>query len=240
MKYLPYFLAGLFFVTLSLTAIFRYHDIHQSFVRFLANNLNLTIQHLYISGVENTNIEKLNKAINLQKNDSIFKDSSSTIRKRIEELPWVRLAHVQRILPNAFKIDIIEHKGIATIKFNNQRWALNSKGNLIDIVDDSFNYLLELSGEESKENASGLFSLFADWTDLLFLAKQAEFIGKRRWNLYLENGTLIMLPEEGVRHSLKVLKVLHNQQKILKKQRIKIDLRNVEKHIIIDEQTNRI
>lgn len=238
--YIPYALA-FFACSLTLLALaFNYHKFSAGFTRFLSHNLNLRVDHMYIAGANNTDVKKLRNAIELEKGQPIFSVSTKQIRQQIEDLPWVRLAQVQRILPNKLKVNIIEHKAIATIKFNEQRWALNSKGELIDIVDDKFNYLLELSGPQAKENAASLFSLFSNWTDLLFLVKQAEFIGKRRWNLYLENGIIILLPENGVRHALKVLKVLNQQQRVLTKKDIRIDLRNVKKHIIVDEKTETL
>jgi cell division protein FtsQ len=239
-KILPYVLAMLVFVfTLALIAI-NYDKISQAGTSFLAKHLNLKVKHIYITGVEYTNPDDLASSINIRKGDSLFLAEPSTMRKQLELLPWVRLAQVQRIFPDSLKIKIFEHKAIATILFNEQRWALNSKGELIDIVSSDFNYLLELSGDGAKENAAVFFSLFTNWTDLLFLSKQAEFVGKRRWNLYLENGSIIMLPEENVRYALEVLKVLDEQQRVLSKKSIKVDLRNVSKHIIIDEKSNHI
>ena len=234
----PYALAFLAFVGILFTVNYFKQDISNGFTRFLSHNLGLKVDHMYISGIENTDVTKLRSAIEIKKGQPIFSVSTQDIRDQVESLPWVRLAQVQRILPNKISVKIIEHKAIATIKFNDERWALNSKGELIDIVDDKFNYLLELSGTNAKDNAASLFSLFTNWTDLLFLVKQAEFVGSRRWNLYLDNGILVMLPEENVRYALRVLQVLNNQQRILSKKKIKIDLRNVQKHIIIDEKTN--
>lgn len=237
-KTIPYLL-GLLTFLLAINLVYFKYDYIKSYVDDLVSkNLNLKIDHIYLTGIKHSNINSINETINLKKGDPLFSAKPAIIRKKLEELPWVRLAKVQRILPNKLKIQIFEHKAIATIMFNNQRWALNSKGELIDIVDNSFNYLLELSGTKAKENAAVFFSLFSNWTDLLFFCKQAEFIGERRWNLYLENGTVILLPEENVRYALEVLKVLNNQQRVLKKDKIKIDLRNVEKHIIIDEKSN--
>lgn len=239
-KFVPYALAFLVFVGVVFSIGYFKDDISNGFTRFLSHNLGLKVDHMYISGVENTDVTNLRNAIEIKKGQPIFSVSTQTIREQVESLPWVRLAQVQRILPNKINVKIIEHKAIATIKFNDERWALNSKGDLIDIVGDNFNHLLELSGVNAKENAASLFSLFTNWTDLLFLAKQAEFVGSRRWNLYLDNGILVMLPEENVRYALKVLQVLNNQQRILSKNKIKIDLRNVQKHIIIDEKTNTL
>lgn len=238
--YIPYALAFLACIFTILALVYYSHNINAAFTRFLSHNLNLRVDHMYITGANNVNIERLRKAIEIKKGQPIFSVSTSKIRQQVESLPWVRLAQVQRILPNTLKIKIIEHKAIATIKLNDSRWALNSKGELIDLVDDQFNHLLELSGVQAKENAASLFSLFSEWTDLLFLVKQAEFIGTRRWNLYLDNGIIVMLPEDGVRHALKVLKVLNQQQRVLTKKQIKIDLRNVNKHIIIDEKTETV
>ena len=236
----PYALVLLLFLSIFSTIAYYNQAISNSFTKFLSQNLNLKVDHMYISGVENTDVKDLREAIEIDKGEPIFSVSTAEIRSQVEALPWVRIAQVQRILPNALKIKIFEHKAIATIKFDDQQWALNSKGELIDTVGAEFNHLLELSGNQAKENAAGLFSLFANWTDLLFLVKQAEFIGKRRWNLYLENGTIILLPEENVRYSLKVLKILNEQQRILNKKKIKIDLRNVNKHIVIDEKANTL
>ena len=239
-SYIPYALGFLSVVLLLGVIVFNASKINNAFTNFLSNQLNLRVDHLYITGVENTNLEKLRLAIELKKGQPIFSVSTHEIRQQVESLPWVRLAQVQRVLPNALKVKIIEHKAIATIRFDDTKWALNSKGELIDIVDEKFDHLLEISGPSSKEKAASLFSLFANWTDLLFLAKQAEYIGNRRWNLYLENGIIILLPEEKVRYALKVLKQLNKQQRILNKTKIKIDLRNVDKHIIIDENVNTL
>lgn len=239
-NYLPYALAILACCFSILAVIYYSPKLNAAFTTFLSQNLNLRVEHMYITGTNNVNIKNLRNAIEIKKDQPIFSISTNKIRQQVEALPWVRLAQVQRILPNSLKIKIIEQKAIATIKFNENRWALNSKGELIDIVDDKFNHLLELSGPQAKENAASLFSLFSEWPEMLFLVKQAEFIGKRRWNLYLENGIIIMLPEDGVRHALKVLKALNQQQRILTKKQIKVDLRNVTKHIIIDEKNQTL
>jgi cell division protein FtsQ len=233
--YLPYILAFFVLISSIMLFIYSYANISNYVANFLSQNLNLKVNHLYVTGTTNTDPVKLRNAIEIEKGQSIFSVSTAKIRTQVESLSWVRLAQVQRILPDTLKVNIIEHKPIATINFNNKRWALNSTGDLIDIVDDKFNYLLELSGENSKENAASLFSLFSEWGNLLLLVKQAEFIGKRRWNLYLDNGIIVMLPEDNVRHALKVLKILNQQQNILNKENIKIDLRNIKKHIIVDE-----
>jgi len=239
-NFLPYllvilttiFLAGLFFI--------HYNTIENKFTNFVAQNLNLKISHIYISGIDNASVENVKQAISIKKGDYLFSAKPKIIRHNLESLPWIRLAQVQRIFPDTINIKIFEHKAIATIMFDDKRWALNNKGELINIVNNNFNYLLELSGDGAKEQAPMFFSLFSNWSDLLFFLKQAEFIGKRRWNLYLENGTIVMLPEENVRYALRVLSVLNDQQQILKKKKIKIDLRNVQKHIIIDEKSNVI
>lgn len=237
---LPYALAILVLLFIIALTALKFDTIVHSSTNFLAKHLNLKVQSIYIEGLQNTKPENISAAINIHKGDSLFLANPTKLRDKLQSLPWVRLAQVQRIFPNQLKIKILEHKAIATIMFNNQRWALNSKGELIDIVNQDFNYLLELSGEGAKDNAAVFFSFFTEWTDLLFLSKQAEFVGKRRWNLYLENGSVILLPEENVRYALKVLKVLDNQQRILDKYSIKIDLRNVTKHIVIDEKSNQI
>jgi len=237
-KFLPYLLVLLSLIIVIGLAFFHYESIERKITDTIAKYLDLKISHIYISGIENSSVEDVRNAIEVKKGDYLFSAKPNIIRQQLESLPWIRLAQVQRAFPDTLNIKIFEHKAIATIMFNGKRWALNSKGELIDTVDEQFNYLLELSGDESKDQAAMFFSLFSDWSGLLFFLKRADFIGKRRWNLYLENGTLVMLPEENVRYALKVLSVLDDQQKILDKYKIKIDLRNVKKHIIIDEKSN--
>ncbi|MCP4356113.1 MAG: FtsQ-type POTRA domain-containing protein [Proteobacteria bacterium] len=237
-KLLPYLLILLSLIFVIGITFVHYASVERKITDTIAKYLDLKLSHIYISGFENANVEDVRLAIGVKKGDYLFSAKPDAIREQLEALSWVRLAQVQRVLPDTLNIKIFEHKAIATIMFNNKRWALNSKGELIDTVGEDFNYLLELSGDEAKEQAAMFFSLFSDWSDLLFFLKRADFVGKRRWNLYLENGTLVMLPEENVRYALKVLSVLDDQQKILDKYKIKIDLRNVKKHIIIDEKSN--
>ena len=66
------------------------------------------------------------------RNHSVVTVPLETRRSQIQELPWVEVASVQRILPNRLRIDITERTPIAFFKNGNELNLIDDQGVLLD------------------------------------------------------------------------------------------------------------
>ena len=82
-----------------------------------------------------------------------------------------------------------------------------------------------VTGEGAQFEVAGLVNQLEVSTDLSSRVSGAARVGQRRWNLYLDNGITILLPEENVAGALARLSALESSQNLLSKGVRSVDLR---------------
>jgi cell division protein FtsQ len=151
-------------------------------------------------------------------------------RGRIEALPWVRTATIHRVLPNKLKIEIVEREAAAV-------WHDGGRNHLIGRVlaplgADVPSGLPRLSGPGAPDAAAALAQALAAHPDLRGRLAIAHRIGGRRWDLELDNGTRIRLPESALPASLARLSHIEREASVMAKPGRTIDLRQ-SRHVAI-------
>jgi len=58
-------------------------------------------------------VDKDNNSIDIFDNKGFFSIDVELIKKRVEEMPWIKQASVQRVWPDALVVDVVEHKAVA-------------------------------------------------------------------------------------------------------------------------------
>lgn len=237
------FNVSIFIFTIYIIYIFFTNDVMTK----LKNNLGLEYSKLLhknicadikISGIERANIdvikEKINKFCELKNKNNI-----NILMNEINEDPWIKNLRIKRKLPNTLQIEIEEYLPFALLKYDNDKLHLiDENGTIIKINEDEkreyFNLLI-VAGDGSKENIYTLFNLLSSNPSLFSRIKSALRIGERRWNLILDNGILIKMPENNV------LDAWSNLDKILSIRGSEIDLKVIdlrnEDKIFLEEKT---
>ena len=82
-----------------------------------------------------------------------------------------------------------------------------------------------VSGEGANLAAEELINQLEAYPDLMLQVKAASRVGKRRWNLYLDSGVAVLLPERDWTVALATLDSLDRSQKLLSKGIRSVDLR---------------
>ena len=82
-----------------------------------------------------------------------------------------------------------------------------------------------MTGEGAQFSAQELVNQLEVTPNLLLRVKAAARVGQRRWNLYLDNGIAIQLPEKDVEAALARLDALDTSQQLLSKGIRNVDLR---------------
>ncbi len=148
------------------------------------------------------------------------------IRLRLEALPWVETAIVQRIWPSTFKIWLTEKRPMAIVHRDGQAHVLGHDGlRIAPATADMVQSLPNISGDGAAEVASDLFQALSDYP-----AIHANFVGahrqsNRRWDLYLAPGVEVRLPADPPTNGLGRLQALIDSDHILSKDISMLDLR---------------
>ncbi len=153
-----------------------------------------------INGIERADIEKIREKIygfcELENKNDI-----GILLNDINDDPWIKTIAIKRQLPNTLKIEIEEYLPFAILKYGDTLHLIDENGVIIKINEKekrAYYNLLIVAGKGSKENIYSLFNLLSSNPSLFSRIKSALRIGERRWNLILDNGILIKMPEKNV------------------------------------------
>jgi cell division protein FtsQ len=192
----------------------------------LPHRFGLQINSLLVEGRRYTSADVIQKAILPQKNSLIFQVDPIAIKKRLEDLPWVRSAVVQRQWPSSLYVRLIEQYPIAIWQQSGTFHLIDEHGTLLEEQNvKSFAHLPVLTGEKAPQAAPALLEALAQFPDLMKHVTGATFVGGRRWDLIIKDKLTVKLPEERIREELQYLSHLLQAGEIEEKGILSIDLR---------------
>ncbi|HET9335058.1 MAG TPA: cell division protein FtsQ/DivIB [Sphingomicrobium sp.] len=120
----------------------------------------------------------------------------TSIRQQLLEYGWVKDARVSRRFPDTLVIDIVERQPAALWQDEDRLTLIDAEGVVLDRVPVSrMPDLPLLIGKGANEHAVALDQLLGKAPALKPQLVSATWVGERRWNLSLQTGETIMLPE---------------------------------------------
>ena len=118
------------------------------------------------------------------------------IRERLLEYGWVKDARVSRRFPDTLVIDIVEREPAALWQDEDRLTLIDKEGVVLDRVPVSqMPDLPLLIGRGANSQAVALGGLLDKAPTLRAQLVSATWIGERRWNLSMQSGETLMLPE---------------------------------------------
>jgi cell division protein FtsQ len=121
------------------------------------------------------------------------------IRQRLLEYGWVKDARVSRRFPDTLVIDIVEREPAALWQDEDRLTLIDAEGVVLDRVPVSqMPDLPLLIGKGANEHALALDKLLSNAPTLKPQLVSATWVGERRWDLSLQTGEKLMLPEGDV------------------------------------------
>jgi len=192
----------------------------------LSAALGWRVQQVVIEGRANTPEPLLRAALGVARGDPVLGFSVAAARARIETLPWVENAAVERRLPGTILVHLTERRPYAI-------WQKHGKFTLIDRAGEvlaeqdvgRFQYLPLVVGTGAAEHAADLLDALARYPGLQARMVAAVRVGGRRWNLDLRNGTDVLLPEGHAAAALQRLMALQEAHDLLDRPLAVVDMR---------------
>ena len=194
------------------------------------------VDQITIEGRKQTSLELVNFVVKPKRGEAIFALDLDGIRTRLEALPWVKQAVVERRLPGNIYLKLEEKEAIARWQRQGRYVMIDKEGSEILEEPKGDNLKLPLVvGEDAASHVPLLFTALAQEADLWPRVKAVVFVGQRRWNVKLDNlskGVDIRLPDENPEKAWSRLAKLEREYRILNRQISMIDLRLPDRLII--------
>lgn len=157
------------------------------------------IVEITVSGRGRTTPEQIMAALDSRHGDPILGLDLQVVKDRLEALPSVKAAAVERRLPSTLHLAIVEREPVAIWQNNGQHLLVDRFGHIIPGTVAGFEDLPLVVGDGAGIRADTLLSMLATEPDLAPRVKAAIRVSNRRWNLMLDDansGLEIRLPED--------------------------------------------
>jgi cell division protein FtsQ len=186
----------------------------------------LRVTDIVIEGRANTPEPLLWAAIGVTKGDPILGFSLEEMRARIETIPWVEHATVERRLPGTLVVNLQERRPFAVWQNQGKFVLIDRTGQVVTNQDVAqFPHLPLIVGLGAPTSAAGLLDALRERPALAEKVLASVRVGDRRWNLRMTNGTDVMLPEGHEVAALDRLMQLQQQHDVLDRPLAAIDMR---------------
>lgn len=170
----------------------------------LSRTLGWRVRDVIVSGRVNTPEPLLHRAIDVSPGDPVLGVSLAAMRQRVEGLSWVAHATVERRLPGTIVVALTEHVPYAIWQHQGRFRLIDRAGDILtDPVSEheagqnyeKFQSLPLVVGAGAPQYAADLLDALAKYPPLQAKVVAAVRVGERRWNLRMQNGMDVLLPE---------------------------------------------
>ena len=191
------------------------------------------LQNIFVEGRENADPDLLMALINAEKNMPLFKVKPHQIHEALSGISWIESVSVKRVFPDSLHITLKERRPAALWMHDGRLVVVDRTGYRITTQDlERFEKLLIIQGENAPENIGALLDVVTAAPKIYERLDQAIFVGKRRWDLKLNNKIIVNLPEDNIALALQRLVRAHERDEVLDKTIKNIDIRQSDRLII--------
>jgi cell division protein FtsQ len=188
--------------------------------------LGFALKVVAVEGRHWTKPAEIMKALAARPAMPIFAVDLAAAQTRLEALPWVRSAVIERRLPDTIFIRLSERRPLALWQHDAKMVLIDRRGTVIAVKSlHRFAKLPLVVGADARRHAAPLIAMLAQEPALAARVTAAIWVGGRRWNLRLDNAIDVLLPETGTASAWSELARIERSGKVLERDIAAIDLR---------------
>ena len=186
--------------------------------------VGLGIDDVQIAGNGETDDLTLLEKLELQ--GSLVWFDVEAAQERLMTLPWVERAVVRKFYPSTLSVEVVERTPYALWQREGEVFVIDRAGTEIVPLDEyRFSQLPFLVGGGANKTAAELLADLHAEPEIAAQMRAAVLVGNRRWDLHLDQGVTVKLPEKHVREALAQLVKLNREQQLLLRDVVVVDLR---------------
>ncbi|WP_200338881.1 cell division protein FtsQ/DivIB [Rhodovibrio sodomensis] len=198
-----------------------------------AAEAGLRLDQVVVSGRERTEPDAILAALGIRQGGPILGLDPASAKRRLERLPWVKTATVERRLPGTVRIDLTERAPLALWQLDGALSVIDRAGQRIDrAAPEAHANLPLLVGPGAPAHAEKLLALLAREPEMNARVKAAVRVRDRRWNIVLRNGVEVQLPAETPSRAWSRLAEIERKYGVLQRDIRMIDLRLPDRMVV--------
>jgi cell division protein FtsQ len=192
------------------------------------------ISDIRISGEHRVSVDAIRNALGFKMGQPIFSVDVGQVRSNLRKLPWVQDAEVHKHYPGSISVNVIEKLPFALWLTNQDKlFVIARSGAVIAPADGSGLGQLPHFVGDPPVGAAALVDAIASHRAVNARVRAMQRISGRRWNLLLDGGVVVDLPEQNWRKQLDDLEHLIVDKGVLERDVGEIDLRESGNYIFI-------
>ena len=192
----------------------------------LANSAGFRITAVAINGRKQLSQDEILAVGGVTGRSSLLFLDASAVRDRLKANPWIADATVKKFYPGELQIDIVERKAFALWQQDGRLSVIADDGAVLEpYVSRRFVSLPLVVGKGAESRARDFLALLERYPQVRDVTKAAVFVGERRWNLRLNDGLDIRLPEYDVSNALAELSRLDKEDHLFSRDIVAVDMR---------------
>jgi len=191
-----------------------------------AARLGFAVENINVVGRAHTSRSAILEALDVARGAPILGFDLAAAKARLEALSWVRAADIERQWPDTIFVRLVERQPLAFWQRNGKLELIDREGKVVPVDRlDAFGPLIVLVGDDAPKTGAVLLEMLASEPELAPHVAAAVRVGGRRWNLRLDNGMDVDLPEREPEIAWHKLAGLERTDRLLERSILAVDLR---------------
>ncbi|MDR3421123.1 MAG: cell division protein FtsQ/DivIB [Xanthobacteraceae bacterium] len=191
-----------------------------------ANAAGFRIAAVSLTGPKEVSREEVLTTAGVTGRASLLFLDADAARARLMANPWIADAAVLKLYPDRLQITITERQAFALWQENGRVSVIAADGTVLEpFVEDRYLGLPLVVGRGAERQAKDFLAVIDRYPDIRGVLRASVLIAQRRWNLRLNNGIDVRLPEGDVALALECLVMLDREKKLLSRDIVAVDLR---------------
>jgi cell division protein FtsQ len=219
-------------VMTGIAALFAGGKIHaaiasmQNGISEIAADAGFGIRAVHLAGNHRAQPQMIIAALGFEPGQSIFAADVHAARQRLLALDWVADAEVSRQYPDSISVSLVEKLPFALWQAANGVYVVERSGRVITLANpDEFSKLPYLIGDGAPQDSAEIVDAVSQHRAVSARVRAYRRMSDRRWDLILEDGVVVQLPEDDWAKELDVLEHLIVDKGVLERDISEIDLR---------------
>ncbi|MBB3949196.1 cell division protein FtsQ/DivIB [Aureimonas jatrophae] len=199
----------------------------------IADPLGLSIETIDVQGYSETSEIDILQTLWMSGSHSLPSLDVDAARKAIEAMPWVESASVEKQYPDTVRVRLVERKPFALWQRDKDLWIVDRDGReIVPYATTRFTELPFVVGPGAAREATDILDKMALVPELGTRIRSYVRVGDRRWDLRLDNGVVVRLPElEPIEAAARLMR-LDREEHVLSRDIAAVDLR-LEDRIVV-------
>jgi len=188
--------------------------------------MGFVVKYVDVVGEGRVQEDKIRQMLGVRPGDYLFDMNVENAQERIQSLSWVNTVVVRRLWPDRIVVHINERRPYALWQNNQKIHVVDNTGAVISPADArEFAHLPFVVGPGAAPHAQTVWTMLKAHPDVLDRTEAVVFVGGRRWDIVLNDGLRILLPEQNPVAALHRFNTYNQQYGLLNLNLQRVDMR---------------